>query len=345
MKHRKLTPRAKWLAGILSVFVVVWAGLWLVLADYQTQLPSNTGLLVVKAIQNADVDYLDDVSSNFPKMLTSPDSFKAYLASFGEDPDVFSYPITSEDPNQLVYAIAINSTKIATVTLTQSAQRSLFGNQKYTLNDVTFIARPTTVITAPSSVNLTINGLPASEVAQVSETAHPVFDAQRYPEVGVTTYTLSGFHYVAQLGVDGEVTPTIVWNTTKTAATVSVPGSTDLQASLEAYTVDVAQAFSIFISHRGVSKSTVLKYTYEGSPLYVNVIDYIKWYMFLFDEQTFTNVTFEPLVQYGPEAYSIRIAYELDFTTVEGYPKHYDVTYDVYVTRLDGQWVTVAILF
>jgi hypothetical protein len=260
-------------------------------------------------------------------------------------PDVFSYPITSKDPNQVVYAIAINSTKIATVTLTQSPQRSLFGNQKYILNDVTFIARPTTVISAPSNVSLTINGLPANEVAQVSKSEHPVFDAERYPEVGITTYTLSGFHYVAELDVEGEVTPTIVWNTTKTTATVSVPGSADLQSSLEAYTIDVAQAFSIFISHRGVSKSTVLKYTYEGSPLYVNVIDYIKWYMFLFDKQTFTNTTFGPVVQHGPEAYSIRIAYELDFTTVEGYPKHYDVTYDVYVTRLDGQWVTVAILF
>lgn len=345
MKHYHLTRLARFLIGLISVLSLIWLGLWFYLSDYQTQLPSNSGTLVVNAIKTADVDWLEETSSNFPKLMTNPSAFRAYLATFGENPDVFSYPVTCTNPSQLCYAVAINATKVATLTLSSTNQRSFFGFQKYRLDELRFTNRPQTIITAPASATLLINGFPAEEVAEVTQAEHPVFNATRYPQVGIKTYTLSGFHFVNELSVKDVSTADIEWNLTKTSAEVYLPGDAALQADLEAYVLEVAQAYSIFISHRQISKQSVLKYTYEGSRLYQNISEYIKWYMFIFNEQTFTNVTFEPLVQYGPEAYSLRVSYQMDFTTVEGYPKHYDVSYDIYVTRLDGQWVTVDILF
>ncbi|NTW96210.1 MAG: hypothetical protein HGB31_06285 [Erysipelotrichaceae bacterium] len=346
MKHKK----TKGLKGLLLNYLKVFSGILLVvliigyiyLLDYQTSLPSDAGTRVIKAIENLDLDTLDEMSSNLPISLTNPDIFTEYLKVFSEEPDLYFYAGTSKVENQDVYIIGNHDKMMATLILEKTGKKSLFGFDKFKVVDLVFKPLHEFKIIAPSGVKLLLNGVSIDDQVQDLKTIQiPAFTQEVFGTIETLTYTFKNFQFISSVTIDGQEAEVVYDPLTYTYSVVYRP-TQSIQDELSTFGINAMKAHTRLLGVPYLSRSAFLSdYAYPGSHIVSLVNSYDLSVRYPLISESFSDLKAENFIQYGPNAYSadVTLSYTLTSTWF-GVVKTRVMTpyYKVYMTNIDGAW-------
>jgi len=332
-----------YLKGFLVFLLILLMFGYFYLLDYQNNLTADAGNRVITAMETLDFETLDELSSNLPISMTNDEIFTQYLESFGGEPDLFFYAGTSKIKNQEVFIIGNRNKAIATLTLEKTGKKSFFGFEKFNILDLKFIPLHEYKIIAPNNVDLLVNGISIDQqVQELQTTPIPAFTQEAFGDIQTSKYIFKGFHYIAEVSVEGESSAEVVYDPTTFTYTIVQRPTQSIQAEIETFGIEAMKAHTRLLSIPYLSRGTLIKdYAYPESRFVstVNSYDLTVRYPFISDE--FKNIKAENFVQYGPAAYSVDVSltYTLTSTWVGvvktrvAYP-----SYKVYMTNLNGRW-------
>ena len=150
--------------GALAVLIVVSLTLfWFYLKDYQRALPVNHGERIAQAYREGDAALLRQYYTNLPDTLQDDQALADYLGKYVDTSDIFVYEGDGGEKNQLIYEISAGTFRLATLTLEETGEKSLFGYPLYQPVSLQGYPLFRYTIQAPSGVRILLDGKPLDQ--------------------------------------------------------------------------------------------------------------------------------------------------------------------------------------
>jgi hypothetical protein len=326
-----------------AILVLLLIFVYLVLADYEKNLPSAPGNQVLNAIETLDMETLDELSSNLPISLKDPDVFTKYLKTFGDDPELYFYAGTSKVENQLVYIVMNHEKKMATLILEKTGKKSAFGFEQVKVIDLVFKPLHPYKIIVTTPVELMVNGVSiAQQVQDLKQEPLEAFDLEAFGSIDTQTYTFDDFMYIDSVTVVDQPQALISYDPLSYTYTIALQPEALLQEKLADFGESVIKAHTRLLCIPGHSRTTFLNdYAYPGSHFESTVKLYDLTVRYPFISESWADLSIANYLQYGPHAYSVDVSIKYTWTaTWVGQVKTRTQTpsYRIYVTDLNGTW-------
>ncbi len=328
------------LLGILALSMILG---FMILSDYEKNLPSAPGNQIIKALESSDTQSLDKFSSNFPASLRKPEFFKAYMATFGAEPNLYFYEGTSKIENQLIYIIANHDKKIATLTLEKTGKKSTFGFQQVKVLDLIFKPLHEYKISVINDVDVLINGVSIKEQTQeLKQETIPAFDLDAFNHLKSSTYTFKDFQFISTVTVPDHPEVEVLFDPLTSTYKIVSKADQSTQAAIAKFSEAAIKAHTRLLSIPSNSRNTFLTdYAYVGSHFESNVKLYDLTVRYPFISDSFEGLVTDNLVNYGPHAYSVDVSINYTWTStwvgvIKTKTSHPSVT--LYLTDLNGRW-------
>ncbi len=349
MKTKKSTRSPKFnkfLKGFIITALLIIASfmvfLWFFLTDYQKMLPGEYGKQIVEAYQTGDVKLLDKYSDNMPASFQNPTIFNKYLEQFGASKSIFFYPITSKNPNQILYEVAGDTKKIASLTLEKTGKKSLFGFSKYKIVNLSYHPLYEYTITAPSDVSISINDLPidAKYLTEDKQVITSYTQVQTNP-ISYVKYKITDFNYIVTLTAQDVAKSELLieQDAAKHTYTISKVPSDAIKKEISAFAVKVSKAYSVYTTLRYSSFNGLSALLYPNTTFYSYIRTYENVWNYTYTVDRYENLEIKNYIKYSDTEYSCDISYKYVILRSTGVEKSWPVSWRYYVTKKTGTWL------
>jgi len=337
---RALITYAKIFTAILVLLLIF---VYLVLSDYEKNLPSASGNKVLTAIENLDLNTLDTMSSNLPVSMKDPDVFTQYLKTFGESPELYFYAGTSKVENQLVYIVMNHEKKMATLILEKTGKKSAFGFEEVKLVDLIFKPLHLYKIIVTTPVDLMVNGVSITQQVQdLKQEPLEAFDLEAFGSIETQTYTFDDFMYIDSVTVADQPDALISFDPITYTYTIALQPEALLQEKLADFGESVIKAHTRLLCIPGLSRTTFLNnYAYPGSHFESTVKLYDLTVRYPFISESWADLSVTNTLQYGAHAYSVDVSIKYTWTATwvgQVKTRTQSPSYRIYVTDINGTW-------
>ena len=346
----KVTPKNpkfnKFLKGFTLAALVLIASfmvfLWFFLTDYQKMLPGEYGNQIVQAYQTGDVKTLGKYSDNMPASFQNPTIFNKYLEQFGDSKTIFFYPITSKNPNQILYEIASDTKVIASLTLEKTGKKSIFGFNKYKIVNLSYHPLYEYTITAPSDVSIVINDLPIDTKYLTDEKQVIASFAQVQTDpITYVKYKISDFNYIVTLTAQDASKSELVIekDDAKYTYTISKVPSEAIKTEITAFATKVSKAYSVYTTLRYSPFRNLSVLLYPNTAFFNYIHTYGNEWNYTYTVDRYENLEIKNFIKYSETEYSCDISYKYVILRSTGVEKSFPVSWRYYVTKKTGTWL------
>lgn len=316
----------------LALIALLLGLLWLVLADYQDQLPAQQSDLVLHALQNKDTAFLYQTCTNLPPELQDETAFAAYLNAHLKPTELYSYQENAE--NGYSYPIMNGQQCVGRAQVSPTGGKSRFGFAQYRLDGFTLEPLVTYTVTAPEQVALLLGGEPLSEQYLTAE--NPVTNGYAQvdgmEEFTQKIYTVTDLHDLSALQAESTTGVAQISYTDNAVSVTCVPENA-VAAELAAFAQQFSERYLVFATAYLGARQPVLSLCLPGTDFYDAVRVYGNSWGEEYVSDRYENLRIDALTQYSETAFSCEVAVEYVIRQADGQEKTYPFHARLFVLR------------
>lgn len=333
--------------GALAVLIVVSLTLfWFYLRDYQRALPLNHGERIAQAYREGDAALLRQYYTNLPDTLQDDQALTDYLGKYVDTSDIFVYEGDGGEKNQLIYEISAGTTRLATLTLEETGEKSLFGFPLY--QPVALQGHPLFCYTiqAPSGVRILLDGKPLDQSCLVRQ--EPQAAALTEADLGIFThdyYEITDFRYIRDVQVEDDCGRMLKVDWDKPAHTVIISSqpAPDSCEEIKAFAIKALKPYLTYTTKRNASRAPALVYAHPaGSYRQMLNAQFETVWLHEYKQERYDDLQVDEFRQYSATAISCRIRMNFTIIFSNGREKNFPFDKTIYLSKDTGDWKIVA---
>lgn len=251
-----------------------------------------------------------------------------------------------------VYVVTADGTPFAVVRLKKKAETAAYGLPLWETNSIELLLMPTREyqLLAPSTVTVTVNGIPVTEEAMTESGIHGDLEEYLADYTQIPTYNrydLGQFYGEPALcGVNDAGEPVdIVYNEKERCYEASFGGDKAFQETVEDYVIQVVADYAMYVSNDAAYNALDQYFPPDAQLLAGIKANQRKWFDYHLEPEI-KNQQITEFVMYSQEAFSAQVYLE-QYMYVPFSEKTEMLVTDlhIYFVKIDGEWKVSGIAF
>lgn len=333
--------------GALAVLIVVSLTLfWFYLKDYQRALPSITVRESPRPIGKAMPLFC---GNTIPICQILCRTIRLWPITWGNmwiSSDIFVYEGDGGEKNQLIYEISAGTSRLATLTLEETGEKSLFGYPLYQPVSLQGYPLFRYTIQAPSGVRILLDGKPLDQCYLVRQ--EPQAAALTEADLGTFThdyYEITDFRYIRDVQAEDDCGRMLKVDWDKSAHTVIISSqpAPDSCEEIKAFAFKALKPYLTYTTKRNASRAPALVYAHPaGSYRQMLNAQFETVWLHEYKQERYDDLQVDEFRQYSANAISCRVRMNFTIIFSNGREKNFPFDKIIYLSKDTGDWKIVA---